>query len=420
MTGNGQVHHHQLNQFFIDCSRTISPARLLRLSLQFQMQLLDGVFGIQWISCTPHRHIHAAFRGMRHDTGRRVAGQLLRQNTSPSGFIPRQQLDAVVHQSYLQELINRSAWETITGIFIQPVPSRPGCRGYLVIGLQDQPSAEAARTAGEVMDFTAACQERLHQIQRLKDENRRLNSVSRKLAETDRSKSSFLSSLTHELKTPLNAIIGFTELILSCYADKLPDSAVEYLSYIKEAGLRQLNLVKDLLSITRFDVGAERPRPTHVALHKLIAQLVDKAQERYPQKNVAIAYQFAPDTENLFLDGRMLRQLLANLVDNAFKFSRENGHVEIDSRLDGSGETDPVLLVAIRDDGIGIAAEHASRLFQPFSQIDQSLARRYEGTGLGLYICKRLTEIMGGSISFSSTPGQGSTFVVRLPISDRV
>jgi signal transduction histidine kinase/ActR/RegA family two-component response regulator len=219
-------------------------------------------------------------------------------------------------------------------------------------------------------------------------------------------KSEFLSSMSHELRTPLNAVIGFADVLLTgIYGEISPDQR-DAIADILAAGRQLLALVNDVLDLSKIEAGRLEVRVERVDLTELAAEactLLDGSAER---KGIALHNEIQ-DNVWCTADRDRVRQVLVNLLSNAVKFTPEGGTVT----LAVCAEQD-ALQISVSDTGIGISPEDAPRLFQPFSQLDPN---RPGGTGLGLSICKRLVELMGGAIGFTSAPSQGSHFFFTLP-----
>ena len=227
----------------------------------------------------------------------------------------------------------------------------------------------------------------------------------------NRAKSDFLARMSHEIRTPMNAILGFTEILQRGLA-RDEGQRQHYLQTIQSSGEHLLTLINDILDLSKIESGKmdlelARYSPVEIISHALmIFQL--KAQE----KGVQLYHEAAtPLPETILTDSVRLRQVIINLTGNALKFT-ERGSVRIVSKL--TPGANPKFVIDVVDTGIGISAEAVDRIFDPFSQEDTSITRRFGGTGLGLSICKYLAEKMGGGVSVSSVQGKGSTFSVTI------
>ena len=235
-----------------------------------------------------------------------------------------------------------------------------------------------------------------------------LASANRELSEATRVKSEFLANMSHELRTPLNAILGFSGLLTEQIGASLTDRQRRFLRNIEEAGQHLLELINDVLDLSKVEAGKLELRPEIIALEALLEPVCAAARAGAQPKGVVFESQ-SQTSEGLLLDPTRVRQILFNLVSNAVKFTPPGGSVLLRSSLDGTD-----LLFAVTDTGIGIPAESRDRVFGLFERLHEGRVEA-EGTGLGLALTKRLVEQMGGSIAFESEDGRGTTFRVCLP-----
>jgi PAS domain S-box-containing protein len=227
----------------------------------------------------------------------------------------------------------------------------------------------------------------------------------------DRLKSAFLATMSHELRTPLNSIIGFTGIILQGLVGPLNPEQAKQLGMVRDSANHLLNLINDILDLSKIEAGqlelVLEPMDIRQAIEKVVQMVTPLAQK----KGLALHTLIAPDAGQITADRRRVEQVLINLVNNAVKFT-ETGSVQIEAETAQNS-----LLIRVTDTGIGIKADAMDKLFKAFQQVETGLSRRHEGSGLGLNICRKLVEMMGGHISAASAgPGQGSTFTVELPL----
>jgi signal transduction histidine kinase len=224
--------------------------------------------------------------------------------------------------------------------------------------------------------------------------------------------SHFLANMSHELRTPLNAIIGLSEMMVSHAARFGTENAQEPLARIHGSGIHLLEIINQVLDLSKIEAGKLELIPERVKLLPVIQQVVGTIRPLAEQNKNSLVVEGENSIDSLTVDPMRLRQILLNLLSNACKFTKE-GEVALHVRSVIQG--DEWIEFAVSDTGIGLTAEQQSKLFEDFAQADASTARRYGGTGLGLAITRRLARAMGGDVTVRSEPGKGSVFTVRLP-----
>ncbi len=224
----------------------------------------------------------------------------------------------------------------------------------------------------------------------------------------DQIKSAFLATMSHELRTPLNSIIGFTGIMLQGLTGPLNPEQQKQMSMVQNSSRHLLSLINDVLDISKIEAGQLKLSCASFDLKESIEKMVRVISPLAEKKGIELRMDLPDIPLTISTDQRRLEQVILNLLSNAVKFT-EQGHVEISCRKEND------YLIAFTDTGIGIPKEELSVLFRPFRQIDTGLDRKREGTGLGLSICKKIVDIMGGSIELESEWGKGSTFFVHLP-----
>jgi signal transduction histidine kinase len=235
---------------------------------------------------------------------------------------------------------------------------------------------------------------------------------SRQLAEASERKSQFLASMSHELHTPLNAIIGLTEMMVTNAARFGTEKALEPLRRVNAAGTHLLSLINEVLDLSKIEAGKLELNPEPVDLTRLIDEVIGTAGQLAEKNQNRLVVEASEDVGTLTADSLRLKQILLNLLSNACKFTKE-GEVALRVRkvVDGHAWIE----LAVVDTGIGLTAKQLAKLFQEFTQADSLTARRYGGTGLGLALSRKLARMMGGDVTVTSEMGKGSVFTVRLP-----
>jgi len=233
-------------------------------------------------------------------------------------------------------------------------------------------------------------------------------------AETaSRTKSQFLAHMSHELRTPLNAVLGFSEVIRDAVVGPVDARYRDYAADIHKAGQHLLNLINDVLDLSKVEVGRLALHDDPVSLADVVATCCRLVSERAREGQVAIADELPADLPPVRGDPLRLKQVVLNVLSNAVKFTPQGGSVRITAARDPDGG----LTMAVIDTGIGMAASDIPVALAPFRQVEGALSRRYEGTGLGLPLAKSLVELHDGTLAIDSTLGSGTTVSIRLPAS---
>ncbi|GBH09770.1 hypothetical protein KPSA1_03173 [Pseudomonas syringae pv. actinidiae] len=224
-------------------------------------------------------------------------------------------------------------------------------------------------------------------------------------------KSEFLANMSHELRTPLNSSLILAKLLAENPSENLTAEQVKFAESIYSAGNDLLNLINDILDISKVEAGKLEVRPENSSVSRLVEGLRGLFQPLAAEKKLAFTVDIQAGAPTmLFTDRQRLEQILKNLLSNAIKFTEAGAVSMVVSRQPGAG-----IVFSVRDSGIGIAEEHQQGIFEAFRQADGTTNRRYGGTGLGLSISRDLAALLGGSISVTSAPGQGSIFTLVLP-----
>ncbi len=272
-------------------------------------------------------------------------------------------------------------------------------------------------------------------VTELKRFERTLQQKNLELEEASRMKSEFLANMSHELRTPLNAIIGFSEVLRDGLLGDLTDQQRKFIGDIFGSGKHLLSLINDILDLSKVEAGKMTLDLEPMQVSSFLKNSLSIISERAASRHIRLSMDPTEALDTLVADPRKVKQIVYNLLANAVKFTAEGGRVTLRARRvaraevlqpSGSGtsrsfplaksEFAEFLQISITDNGIGISSEGLEQLFKPFSQIDTGLARKFEGTGLGLAMVRVLTELHGGALSVESGVGEGSCFTVWLPI----
>ncbi|MEE3716331.1 PAS domain S-box protein [Tumidithrix elongata RA019] len=259
-----------------------------------------------------------------------------------------------------------------------------------------------------------------------KEYEQRLEQTNAELIRATRLKDEFLANMSHELRTPLNAILGLSEALQEQIFGSINERQLKSLKTIERSGNHLLELITDILDVAKIESGQFNLDCASVAVANLCQSSLTFIKQQALKKGIQLETKLPPDLPHLYVDERRIRQVLINLLNNAVKFTPEGGRITLEVTHKRQTENSPLtegeglgersfLRIAIGDTGIGIAPEHIDKLFQPFIQIDSALNRKYEGTGLGLALVKRIVELHGGEVELTSQVGVGSCFTIELP-----
>ncbi len=239
--------------------------------------------------------------------------------------------------------------------------------------------------------------------------NQELQEANISLQEPDKLKSIFLSSISHELRTPLTSIIGFTDIILKGMTGDITDEQHNQLTLVFNSGQHLLSLINDMLDISKIEAGKISLAPESFLLDEDISEVSRSMDKMVTDKGQKLSISVPPDVL-MFHDKQRFNQILINLIGNAIKFTNK-GSIDISGKKIGDD-----IHISVKDTGIGIREEDMDKLFKPFAKIQMNTDQTIEGTGLGLYLCKKLVDMMGGEIWGESEFSKGSEFTFRIPI----
>lgn len=274
-----------------------------------------------------------------------------------------------------------------------------------------EPLAEVERNMARIADGGDLPPARRHEVEELQRVGDHLVTMGTRLQVANRAKSNFLSAMSHELRTPLNAILGFSELLGSAKGERLEGENLRQVQAISSAGWHLLQLVEGVIDLSRIEQGELRKSLVPTDALQVARQALDAVRPGLRETQVKLTLEDPPHTlPPVMGDAEIIRRILTHLISNGVKYNRDGGSVTL-SFAEESG----VLAIRVTDTGIGIAAEMQSRLFTPFDRLGHENST-IGGTGIGLTICRRLADLTGCTITFTSAEGQGSTFVLRIPL----
>ncbi len=246
------------------------------------------------------------------------------------------------------------------------------------------------------------------------ESTRQLQAARDEAVAANAAKSAFLAMMSHELRTPLNAVIGYSEMLKDELAeDGVTPTTMADLDKIKSAGKHLLELINSVLDLSKIEAGKIELEIGPVSVQQLVDYAASTVHPLIEPKGNRLVVQVPPDIGSVRSDATRLRQVLLNLLSNAAKFTKA-GVITLSARRERAPGGTEQLVFEVQDTGIGMTAEQQGKLFQAFVQADSSTTREYGGTGLGLVICRRLCQLLGGDVTVRSVPGQGSCFTARV------
>jgi cell cycle sensor histidine kinase DivJ len=283
-------------------------------------------------------------------------------------------------------------------------PARIPEFAWVEVGLTPVVDSESKEPRNEVVALLRDVTERHRQDAEMRDARRHAEDASN-------AKSRFLATIGHELRTPLNAIVGFSEMMTSGVVGELSPAHREYADIIHRSGHHLLDVVKMLLDMSRLEAGKFELMTEGFEPANLIEPCFKMVEGLARERNISLVTDLPKTLPNVVADERACRQVLINLLSNAIKFSHENGIVTVSMKKQGN-----LLNISVTDRGIGMDSGAVDRIGEPFFQVQNGLSRQYEGTGLGLSIVRGLVDLHDGTLKAVSTPGEGTTVTVLLPL----
>ncbi|HEU5092045.1 MAG TPA: ATP-binding protein, partial [Nitrospira sp.] len=232
------------------------------------------------------------------------------------------------------------------------------------------------------------------------------------LRRADEMKSRFLSNMSHEFRTPVNAILALSHLLLEHTDGELNGEQTKQVNYIRKSGEDLLELVNDLLDLAKIEAGKVTVKASKFEVANLFSALRGMLRPLLASNAVSLVFEESEGLPSMTSDEGKVSQILRNFISNAIKFT-ERGEVRVAAALTPAGDS---MVFSVADTGIGIAPEDQERIFEEFSQLDNPIQKQVKGTGLGLPLCKKLAQLLGGAIEVRSRVGEGSTFVATIPV----
>jgi len=262
------------------------------------------------------------------------------------------------------------------------------------------------------LSLDALASERASLAKKVEERTAELSQANAELARASRLKDEFLANMSHELRTPLNAILNMSELLTDGIYGEINAGQLKAVGYIETGGRHLLALINDILDLSRIEAGKMKLEPENIIINNVCHACMQMIKQIALKKQVSVLFTYDENVKTIFADERAVKQILVNLLNNAVKFTPSKGKVTLELQSD---KINRVANFNVIDTGIGISEHDLDKLFKPFMQIDSSLSRHHEGTGLGLALVYRLVELHGGSVCIKSEVGKGSTFTVSLP-----
>ena len=290
----------------------------------------------------------------------------------------------------------------------------------------------AQKLTGELQqmneELQAANEELKTMNEEIRDQQKALEEANSRLADVSKAKSNFLANMSHELRTPLNSILGFSEILEDRLYGPINEKQLEYVRYIITSGRHLLNLINDILDLSKVESGKMELEACNIDLKDILDSSFNIVNEKAMKHNISLGLEMEPDAcIRIEADARKLKQVMFNPLSNAVKFTPDGGSVSVSARryvgADPCGCPDEGLFlqqdfieISVADTGIGIKQEDIPRLFQEFTQLESAYTKNYEGTGLGLVLTKKLIELHNGRILVESEFGKGSRFSFVIPV----
>jgi signal transduction histidine kinase len=358
----------------------------------------DGTVTARWGDATPstaRRLTELGVQGLAHTKSTAVCD-------SPTDTLSARILEGATAEGFQRLLVTRLKTQDRTLGFI-----------CILLGKHERVDRERLATLDSLCGQLALAIGTMQYMEALRHVNEELRHANEELTHLDELKSDFMATMSHELRTPLTSIIGYSDMLLSGMAGTLDEKQTNFVASILNNGESLLNLINDILDLTKIEAGRLELRREAVDLRAALLGVLPVIKPKAAEKRIKVSTFLPTDLPPVDADANKLNQILLNLLTNAIKYTHENGSVSVEARRHGGSAE-----IWVTDTGIGIAREDQEQVFQRFTQIDSSTTRSQGGTGLGLAITKELVELHGGSIRVQSQLGKGSSFIFTLPIVD--
>jgi signal transduction histidine kinase/CheY-like chemotaxis protein len=311
-------------------------------------------------------------------------------------------LDREPPDPHIDELL-RHGWRSMVAV---PLRKEGEIVGTLVVRSK-RPGAVPAHIFALLEAFASQSAVAIHNARVFRE----LENKTAELEIAGRHKTEFLASMSHELRTPLNAVIGFSDVLLDRMFGELNERQEEYVGDIRDSGRHLLDLINEILDLSKIEAGRMELELSEVALGDLLTHVVAMVRERAEGHGIALTLDVAPDVGTLDADELKLKQVALNLLSNAVKFTPDGGSVSLTARTVGDE-----VQVSVTDTGPGVAEEDQERIFEAFQRGDRAARNSAEGTGLGLTLSRRIVDMHHGRLMVDSRPGKGSTFSFAIPV----
>jgi len=317
---------------------------------------------------------------------------------------PRQAADLELEapDPHINELL-RAGWRSLVAI---PLLREDEILGALIVRRR-RPGAVSERTVDLLETVASQSAVAIHNARVFRE----LEVKTSQLEVASRHKSEFLASMSHELRTPLNAVIGFSDVLLERMFGELTDRQDEYVRDIRSSGRHLLELINEILDLSKIEAGRMEVEPSPVSLPEILEYGLATVRERASRQRLSIELDVTDDVGTVWADELKLKQVVLNLLTNAVKFTEDGGSVFVTARIVGDEAH-----ITVRDTGIGIAEQEQGRIFEAFQRGGRGARSSTEGTGLGLTLSKRIVELHGGRMWMTSRPQMGSTFGFAIPL----